>query len=76
MITDVVDIEKTESIFFKKNLEKFPYLANENPDDLPSCFFEEELLSLEEFDEYLKESMYERFGIKLDLSPENLASFE
>ena len=75
MITEeIVAIEPTEALL--KNMEKFPDLANENPEDLPSCFFEEEMLSLEEFGEYLKKSAYERFGIELDLSPENLATFE
>ena len=74
MITDIVETKQTEA--FLKNLEKFPYLADKNPDDLPACFFEEELISHEEFGEFLKESAYERFGIKLDLSPENLATFE
>ena len=65
--TDIVEVEKTESIFFKKNLEKFPYLVNDNPDDLPSCFFEEELFSHDEFRRHLEKTVYERLGIKLNL---------
>jgi len=68
MIAEIVDIEKTESIFFKKNLEKFPHLANKNPDDLPACFFEEVLISHEEFMEYFEKRLFERLGIKVDLS--------
>ena len=74
---DIVDIEPTEMLL--KNMAKFPHLAQyieENNGDVPSSFFEEELISLEEFGEYLKESTYERFGVVLDLSPENLATFE
>jgi len=74
---DIVEIEPTEMLL--KNMAKFPQLARyieENNGEAPSCFFEEELISHEEFGEYLKETMYERFGIVLDLSPENLATFE
>ena len=45
-------------------------------DDGPLPCPEEELMSLEEFGEYLKKSAYERFGIMLDLSPSNLSTFE
>jgi len=65
---DIVDIVD-ESIFLK-NLEKFPYLAEKNPLDLPSCFFEEEMYSLNEFREFMIKTAYERFGIKLDLPVE------
>ena len=74
---DIVEIEPTEMLL--KNMAKFPDLARyieENNGDVPSCFFEEELISHEEFGEYLKETAYERFGVILDLSPENLATFE
>jgi hypothetical protein len=75
MLTEIVDIEQAEGIFLK-NFEKFPNLANKNPDDLPSCFFEEELFTLDEFRAHFEKRIFERLGIKLDLSPENLASFE
>ena len=74
---DTVDIELTEMWY--KNVEKFPHLEKfleENNGDVPSFFFEEELFTLEEWGEYLKETAYERFGITLDLSPSNLSTFE
>ena len=74
---EIVDIEKTEALL--KNMEKFPDVAqfvNDNNGNVPSFFFEEELLSLEEFGEHLKKTVFERFGIKLDLSPSNLSTFE
>jgi len=77
MTTDIVDIEPTEALL--KNMEKFPEVARyvkDNNGDVPSFFFEEELLSLEEWGEYLKKSVYERFGVMLDLSPSNLSTFE
>ena len=77
MTTDIVDIEYTEALL--KNMEKFPDVAQyveENNGNVPSFFFEEELMSHEEFGEHLKKSAYERFGIVLDLSPSNLSTFE
>jgi hypothetical protein len=58
-----------------RKLEKYPP-ASFIEDDGPLPYPEEELISLKEFDEFLCQSAYERFGIKLDLSPENLATFE
>jgi hypothetical protein len=66
MITEIVDIEQAEGIFLK-NLEKFPNLANKNPDDLPSCFFEEELFTLDEFRRHIEKTVYERLGFKITL---------
>ena len=63
LLTDTVD----ESIFLK-NLEKFPELANENPDDLPSCFFEEEMFSLEEWGAHFEQQVYERLGFRIKIS--------
>ena len=71
---DVVDIEPTEMLL--KNMAKFPQTVFTDMDSRPLPYLEEELISHEEFGEFLKESMYERFGIVLDLSPENLATFE
>ena len=67
MIAEIVDIEKTESIFFKKNLEKFPHLANKNPDDLPACFFEEVLITQDEFRRHIEKRVYERLGFRITL---------
>ena len=77
MTAGIVDIEPTEMLL--KNMEKFPHLKKhieENDGDIPSCFFEEEMYSLEEWGEHLKKSAYERLGIVLDLSPSNLSTFE
>jgi hypothetical protein len=63
---EIVDIEPTEMLL--KNMEKFPELANENLDDLPSCFFEEEMFSLDEWKTCFEQELYERFGWKIDLS--------
>ena len=65
---EIVDIEKTEMLL--KNIEKFPHLAQyiEENNDLPSCFFEEEMFTLEEWKEELKRVAYERLGIELYLS--------
>ena len=64
--TDIVDVEQAEGIFLK-NMAKFPDLAFENLDNLPSCFFEEELFSHDEFRRHLEKTVYERLGIKLNL---------
>ena len=49
-------------------MEKFPDLSYENPDDLPACFFEEELISMEEFRAHFEKRIFERLGFKVDLS--------
>ena len=77
MTAGIVDIEPTEMLL--KNMEKFPDVAQfvkDNNGNVPSFFFEEELLSLEEWGEELKKSTYERFGVTLDLSQSNLSTFE
>ena len=65
MITDIVETKQTEA--FLKNLEKFPELANENLDNLPSCFFEEEMFSLDEFRRHIEKRVYERLGFRITL---------
>ena len=62
---EIVDIEPTEMLL--KNMEKFPELANENLDDLPSYFFEEEMFSLDEFRRHIEKTVYERLGFKITL---------
>jgi len=77
MTAGIVDIEPTEMLL--KNMEKFPDVAQfvkDNNGNVPSFFFEEELLSLEEWGEELKKRTYERFGVTLDLSQSNLSTFE
>ena len=80
MSTAIIDKKtQTEESILLKNMEKFPDVAQfvkDNNGNVPSFFFEEELISHEEFGEYLKQSAYERFGVKLDLSPSNLSTFE
>ena len=71
---NIVEIEPTEILL--KNMTKCPQTLFSDVDNSPLPFPEEELISHEEFGEYLKECMYERFGIILDLSPENLSTFE
>ena len=67
MITEeIVAIEPTEALL--KNIKKFPDLANENPEDLPSCFFEEEMFTLDEWKTEFEQQLYERFGWRIDLS--------
>jgi hypothetical protein len=76
---EIVDIEIEPTEMLLKNMAKFPDVAQyvkDNNGNVPAFFFEEELISHEEFGEYLKKSAYERFGITLDLSPSNLATFE
>ena len=63
---------QTKSKLYKNPEENPSTVVNEAQQPYP----EEELISHEEFGKYLKKSAYERFGIKLDLSPSNLASFE
>jgi len=45
-------------------------------DDGPLPFPEEELISQDEFRRYVEKLAFERLGIKLDLSPSNLATFD
>ena len=45
-------------------------------DDGPLPFPEEELISHAEFKLFLEKIAFERLGIKLDLSPSNLATFD
>jgi len=69
MTTDIVDIEPTEMLL--KNIEKFPYLEKyieENNGDLPACFFEEELFTLDEWKEYFEQQVFERLGFKINIS--------
>ena len=68
MTTDIVDIEPTEMLL--KNMEKFPYLEKyieENNGDLPACFFEEELFTLDEFRRHIEDTVYERLGFRIKL---------
>jgi hypothetical protein len=70
MITEeIVDVEHAESIL-RKNMRKFPEVAkfiNENPDDVPSFFFEEELISHEEWKAHFEKRLYERLGLRIKL---------
>ena len=69
MTAGIVDIEPTEMLL--KNIEKFPHLEKfieENNGNIPSCFFEEELYSPEEWKEYFEQQVYERLGFKINLS--------
>ena len=73
MTTETTDRNpQTESKLYKNLEDNPPITVNEAQQPYP----EEELISHEEFREYLKKSAYERFGIKLDLSPSNLTSFK
>jgi hypothetical protein len=72
---DIVDTEQEESILMK-NMAKIPHGPSVEEKNRSLPYPKEELLTLEEFDEFLKDTMHERFGVILDLSPENLASFE
>ena len=63
---------RTESKLYKNLDENLPDTVDEASLPYP----EEELITLDEFREYLKKSAYERLGIKLDLSPSNLSTFE
>ena len=69
MTTEIVDIEPTEILL--KNMAKSPKLARyveENNGNVPSFFFEEELITLEEFRSHFEKRIFERLGIKVDLS--------
>ena len=69
MITEeIVDIEPTEALL--KNMGKFPDLAQyveENNGDVPSCFLEEELYTLDEFRRHIEKTVYERLGFTIKL---------
>ena len=68
--TAIIDKKpQTEESILLKNMEKFPHLAKyvEENDDLPSCFFEEELFTLDEFRRHIEETVYERLGFKITL---------
>jgi hypothetical protein len=65
---DIVDIEQTEGILMK-NMRKFPHLAKHREEygDLPSCFFEEELLTQDEWRRQIEKTVYERLGFRITL---------
>jgi len=48
-------------------LEKFPDLAEKNIEDIPSCFFEEEMYSLNELRRHIEKTVYERLGFRIKL---------
>ena len=74
MITEeIVDIdmaiEPTEMLL--KNMDKFPDVAQyvrDNNGEVPSFFFEEELISHEEWRRIFERKLYERLGLKINLS--------
>jgi len=74
MITEeIVDTdmatEPTEILL--KNMDKFPDVAQyieENNSNVPSFFFEEELISHEEWRRIFERKLYERLGLKINLS--------
>jgi len=68
MTAGIVDIEPTEMLL--KNMEKFPHLKKhieENDGDIPSCFFEEELFTHDEFRRHIEKRVYERLGFKIKI---------
>jgi len=65
-----------EALVIEPKTKSEARLVKKTPDNISSCFFEEELILHEEFRKQFEKRAYERLGIKLDLSPSNLASFE
>ena len=65
-----------EALVIEPRTKSEARLVKENPDNISSFFLEEGLISHEDFRKHFEKRAYERLGIKLDLSPSNLASFE